>query len=70
MRGLSSLAGLLVVALIAALTYRFYFTKSGILTSSSTPAQTIDVVGVKGDLLAIGQAERRDFSPQSLARGR
>ncbi|MGA9884550.1 MAG: hypothetical protein WBQ34_12600 [Candidatus Acidiferrales bacterium] len=58
MRGLASLAGLLVVAFIAVLTYKFYFTKSGMLTSASTPAQTIDVVGVKSDLLAIGQAER------------
>jgi len=58
MRGLGSLAGLLVVALIAALTYKFYFQKSPAVNGAQTPAQTIDVVGVKSDLLAIGQAER------------
>lgn len=58
MRGLGSVAGLLVVALIAALTYKFYFEKSPTVSGAGTPQQTIDVVGVKGDLLAIGQAER------------
>lgn len=58
MRSLGSLAGLLVVALIAALTYKFYFEKSPTGTGAATPAQTIDVVGVKSDLLSIGQAER------------
>jgi hypothetical protein len=58
MRGLGSLAGLLVVALIAALTYKFYFEKSPGVSGAETPQQTIDVVGVKSDLLAIGQAER------------
>jgi hypothetical protein len=52
-----SLAGILVVALISALAYRLYFSK---LQSSETgtPAQTISVVGVKNDLIAIAQAER------------
>jgi hypothetical protein len=58
MRGLGSLAGLLVVALIAALTYKFYFQKSPTVSGTETPQQTINVVGVKSDLLAIGQAER------------
>ncbi|HVB87037.1 MAG TPA: hypothetical protein VNK23_10295 [Candidatus Dormibacteraeota bacterium] len=58
MRGLGSLAGLLVVALIAALTYKLYFQKSSAVSGSATPQQTIDVVGVKSDLLSIGQAER------------
>ncbi len=58
MRGLGSVIGLLVVALIAALTYKFYFQKSVSVDGASTPAQTIDVVGVKSDLLAIAQAER------------
>jgi len=51
--------GLLVVALIAVLMYKLYFSKlqsSG--TGAGTPTQTIDVVGVKNDLLGIAQAER------------
>ncbi len=54
---MKSLAGLLVVALISILAYRLYFSK---LQSSETgtPAQTISVVGVKNDLVAIAQAER------------
>lgn len=57
MRGFGALAGLLVVALIAAFAYKLYFTKSS-ASETTTPAQTINVVGVKTDLLAIGQAER------------
>ncbi|MGH9561660.1 MAG: hypothetical protein ACRD3S_09425 [Terracidiphilus sp.] len=52
------MAGLLIVALIAALTYKFYFEKSASVSGASTPAQTINVVGVKNDLLSIAQAER------------
>jgi hypothetical protein len=58
MRGLGSVLGLLVVVLIAGLTYKFYFQKSVSVDGASTPSQTIDVVGVKSDLLAIAQAER------------
>ena len=58
MRGLGSVVGLLVVVLIAGLTYKFYFQKSVSVDGTSTPAQTIDVVGVKNDLLTIAQAER------------
>lgn len=58
MRGLGSLIGLLVVALIAVLTYKFYFEKSVAVSGAATPAQTIDIVGVKNDLLSIAQAER------------
>jgi hypothetical protein len=57
MRGLGSLVGLLVVALIAVMTYKYYFQKVE-TTSGMTPTQTINVVGVKNDLLAIAQAER------------
>jgi hypothetical protein len=57
MRGLGNLVGLLVVALIAVLVYKFYFSKTGD-GGTATPMQTIDVVGVKNDLLAIAQAER------------
>jgi hypothetical protein len=54
-RSLGSLVGLLVVALIAVLTYKYYFSQS---TGTTPPKQTIDVVGVKNDLIAIAQAER------------
>src|SRR5271155_3179705 len=56
---MKSMIGLLVVALIAGLIYKFYFTRrqSGGV-GASTPAQTIDVVGVKNDLIGIAQAER------------
>jgi hypothetical protein len=56
MRSLGNLVGLLVVALIAALTYKFYFSQQS--AGTATPKQTIDVVGVKNDLVAIAQAER------------
>jgi len=55
-RSLGNLAGLLVVALIAVLTYKFYFSQQS--AGTATPKQTIDVVGVKNDLIAIAQAER------------
>lgn len=58
MRGLGSVLALLVVVLIAGLTYKFYFQKSASVDGASTPTQTIDVAGVKNDLLAIAQAER------------
>jgi hypothetical protein len=58
MRSLGSLAGLLIVVLIAAFTYKFYFAKSPAVSGAQTPTQTIDVVGVKSDLLGIAQAER------------
>lgn len=57
MRSFGNLLGLLVVALIAMLTYKFYFSQSQ-SSGTGTPAQTIDVVGVKSDLLSIAQAER------------
>jgi hypothetical protein len=52
-----SLIGLLIVALISVLAYRFYFSKME-SAGTGTPVQTIDVVGVKNDLIAIAQAER------------
>jgi hypothetical protein len=57
MRSLGSLVGILVVALIAGLIYKNYIEKVQ-STSGTTPMQTINVVGVKNDLLAIAQAER------------
>jgi hypothetical protein len=58
MRGLGSVLGLLVVVLIGGFIYKFYFQKSVSVNGASTPAQTINIVGVKNDLLAIAQAER------------
>jgi hypothetical protein len=52
-----NLMGLLVVALIVVLAYKFYFSKLQ-STETGAPAQIIDVVGVKNDLLGIAQAER------------
>jgi len=57
MRGIGSLAGLLIVAVIAGLIYKYEFNESQ-APGLSTPVQTIDLVGVKNDLLAIAQAER------------
>jgi hypothetical protein len=58
MRGIGNILGLLVVALIALLVYKFYFASSQAPGGAATPMQTIDIVGVKGDLLSIAQAER------------
>ncbi|HTV59947.1 MAG TPA: hypothetical protein VMJ93_13840 [Verrucomicrobiae bacterium] len=52
-----SVVSLLVVALIAVLAYKFWFSQMQ-STGTGTPTQTITVVGVKNDLLAIAQAER------------
>jgi hypothetical protein len=57
MRSIGGIVGLLAVALIAALTYKYYFSQ-GSSAGVTTPRQTIDVVGVKNDLVSIGQAER------------
>lgn len=54
---MKSLAGLLIVALLAALVYKYYFSSLQ-SAGSGTPAQTIDIVGVKNDLLGIAQTER------------
>jgi hypothetical protein len=57
MRHVASAVGLLIVAAILLFVYRSYLSQaqpSGV----TTPRQTVDVVGVKSDLLAIGQAER------------
>ena len=54
MRGL---IGLVVVLLIVFGTYKLFFAQLQ-ATGSAQPARTIDIVGVKNDLLSIGQAER------------
>jgi hypothetical protein len=53
-----SLIGLLVVALISVFAYKLYFSNVQSSPETGTPVQTINVVGVKNDLLAIAQAER------------
>ena len=54
---MKSLAGLLVVALISVLAYKYYFSTMQ-SEGASTPLQTIDAAGVKNDLIGIAQAER------------
>jgi len=58
MRSAASIVGLLIVAAISALIYKFYFTQGSQPAEIRNPVQTIDVVGVKNDLLGIAQAER------------
>lgn len=58
MRSAASLVGLLIVAAIAGLIYKFYFSQGPQSAEIKNPVQTIDVVGVKNDLLGIAQAER------------
>ena len=57
MRGLGSVIGLLVVALISVMVYKYFLT-SGQSAGAATPVQTIDAVGAQNDLIAIAQAER------------
>jgi len=57
MRGLGGLVGLLVVALISVMAYKYFLT-SGQAVGATTPVQTIDAVGAQNDLIAIAQAER------------
>ena len=54
---MKSLVGILVVAALSVVVYKLYLTKA-LPPEGKTPQQTIDVVGVKNDLLAIAQAER------------
>jgi hypothetical protein len=58
MRSIASLVSILVVALIAGMFCKFYFSQAQSAAGGTTPAQTIDIVGVKNDLIAIAQAER------------
>src|SRR5580693_9412173 len=53
---MKSLAGLLIVALLAALVYKYYFSSLQ-SAGTGTPAQTIDIVGVTNDLVGIAKAE-------------
>ena len=54
MRGL---IGLIIVLLIVFASYKMFFTQLQ-SAGGAAPARTIDVAGVKNDLLAIAQAER------------
>ena len=59
MRGLGSIIGILGVALIALVIYKYYLAPSvQVNGTGATPTQTVDTVGVQNDLLAIAQAER------------
>jgi len=57
MRAVLGVAGILVAAAITLFIYKNSLTQSQ-AAGAATPQQTIDVVGVKNDLLAIAQAER------------
>ena len=60
MRYLANVLGLLIVAGIVLFVYKYYFSNGNTPESAalSHPAQTIDTIGVKNDLLGIAQAER------------
>ena len=57
MRAVLGVAAILVAAAITLFIYKNSLTQSQ-AAGAATPQQTIDVVGVKNDLLAIAQAER------------
>jgi hypothetical protein len=57
MRNLGGMIGLLMVALIGGLVYKYYLSQSP-APGAATPVQAIDIAGVKNDLVTIGQAER------------
>jgi len=57
MRAVLGIAAVLVAAAIMLFVYKNSLTQSQ-AAGAATPRQTIDVVGVKNDLLAIAQAER------------
>jgi hypothetical protein len=59
MRGLGSVIGLLVVAVISLMAYKYFLTSGQSAEAGvATPVQTIDAVGAQNDLIAIAQAER------------
>ena len=57
MRAVLGVAAILVAAAVTLFIYKNSLTQSQ-AAGAATPQQTIDVVGVKNDLLAIAQAER------------
>ncbi len=54
---MKSMAAILVTVVVSLLIYKYYFGKAE-SDGAGTPAQTINVVGVKNDLITIGQSER------------
>ncbi len=56
MRGLGSVLGLLIVVAIVWFVVKTQFSQGP--AGAQAPAETVNVVGVKSDLLAIAQAER------------
>lgn len=58
MRSLGSLVAVLVVAAVVGFTYKYYLSQNQPDAPISHPQQTIDVTGVKNDLLGMAQAER------------
>jgi hypothetical protein len=56
MKAIGGIVGLVVVLGIVLFIYKAEFTQGP--AGGAPPQQTIDVVGVKSDLIAIGQAER------------
>ena len=59
MKGIGSVISLVIVVAVGLVIYKSYFTQlqaSG--AEAGAPTRTVDVVGVKNDLLAIAQAER------------
>jgi hypothetical protein len=52
-----SLIGLVITLLIVFVSYKLFFAQLQ-ATGSAQPTRTVDVVGVKNDLLSIAQAER------------
>lgn len=51
-------AGMLVVLVVSLFVYKFYFTSGQAAVRPAALTQTVDVIGVKNDLLSIAQAER------------
>jgi hypothetical protein len=58
---MKGMLGILVVALISLLAYKYYFANAH-SDGTGTPAQTINIVGVKNDLIALAQAEHGGFA--------
>lgn len=58
MKGLGTIISLVIVAAIGLSVYKLYFSQLQATSGSANPTQTVDVTGVKNDLLSIAQSER------------
>ena len=58
MRAIGGLVGLIITLAIGLFIYKSYFTSAGSAMPAAAPRQVIDTVGVKNDLISMGQAER------------